>query len=104
MPQGPSCYPEQLRQTCPINKPSCRWYRPNAHQPGLGMADSDAYSVRLGGWLGAATLRALDLASRFDKKTVVLVGQLPFARGDMAELMPPGASVYSDDLPRDLAP
>ncbi len=68
------------------------------------MADSNSDSEQLAGWIGAGTLRALVLARRFDGKSVVLAGQLPFARGDMAGLMPPGTSVHVDELAGGLVP
>jgi len=71
---------------------------------GLLMADSDSDSEQLARWIGAATLGLLDRARRFDGKSVVLAGQLPFARGDIAGLIPPAASVHVDELPDGLTP
>ncbi len=68
------------------------------------MAGNDSNPAELSSWLGTATLRALDHARRFEGKSVVLAGQLPFAKGDMAGLMPPGASVHVDTWPDGLIP
>jgi hypothetical protein len=63
------------------------------------------YQVNLdldGGWFGAASARAFVQIQRFSGKTVILIGEVPYAQDDIAGLLPPQCTVHQDDVPTNI--
>jgi hypothetical protein len=56
------------------------------------------------GWVASATLRAFDISRRFENLTVVLVGESPYWKRDLEELLPPTVDLGFENLPVGMCP